>query len=404
MVVRLRHMGALAVFASATLAQPALADGIVSKIVNSPLSAAGLVRGAHSGINVYLQSAAAPGMEFMDPNVIGYVVPAGGRVEIEMGEGFERIANLSLTQKTIMVVTGAPQQGMPGARVGYKVGEGDKPGIITLTPTKPEGLKAASLMSPAPGAKGDPVRQRGIKVFHVGLLQSAFINRGRSGTIHVRILDGSGKVIHGGKASVDFIDAPVPQIQPNNFPDRSRNHNWQTVKVGGTLGKSPGTLPIPVMYFDADKSVAPSRLVKFKKGLIGVGVLSARQLAKMKFERPAAIARYNGGLIVQDSDGDGRLDPKSDRILGGVIGKAPAGAKGHELKSLVVHGAADLSKPSAAYHARFGKFFQGAVGLLQFTAGDKPGLYRPTVALLREPGNLASGDGASYTFTIIAKP
>ena len=32
------------------------ADGIVSKLVNSPLSAAGLVKGAGVGINVYLQS------------------------------------------------------------------------------------------------------------------------------------------------------------------------------------------------------------------------------------------------------------------------------------------------------------------------------------------------------------
>ena len=404
MMTNFRIAVAATVFVCAASVPPSIADGIVSKIVNSPLSAAGLVQGAHAGINVYLQSAAAPGMEFMDPAVVGYGVPAGGRIEIEMGAGFERIAKLPLTQKTIMVVTGAPQQGMPGARVGYKVGEGNKPGIITLTPTKPEGLKAASLMSPAPGARGDPVRQRGIKVFHVGLLQSAFINRGRSGTIHVRILDGSGKVIHGGKASVDFIDAPVPQIQPNNFPDKQRNHNWQSVKTGGTLGRTPGTLPIPVMYFDAAKGVPPSAMVKFKKGPLGVGVLSSGQLAKMKFVLPAAVARYNGGLVVQDSDRDGRLDPKRDRILGGVIGKAPAGAKGQELRSLVVHGGADLSKPSATYNARFGKRFQGTIGLLQFTAGDKPGKYRPTVALLKEPGNLASGDGASYTFTIIAKP
>jgi hypothetical protein len=259
-------------------------------------------------------------------------------------------------------------------------------------------------MSRAPGAKGDPVRQRGIKVFHVGLLQSAFVNKGRSGTVHVRFVDGAGKVLHGGKASVDFIDTPVPQIQPNNFPDRNRNHNWQSVKTGGTLGHTPGTLPIPVMYFDAAKGVPPSKMVKFKRGPVGVGVLSSKQLAKMKFATPAVIARYNGGLIVQDLDGNGRLDPKRDRILGGVIGKAPSGAKGQELKSLVVHGGADLSKPSATYNARFGKFFQGTIGLLQFTAGDKPGKYRPTVALLREPGNLASGDGASYTFTVIARP
>jgi hypothetical protein len=40
---------------------------------------------------------------------------------------------------------------------------------------------------------------------------------------------------------------------------------------------------------------------------------------------------------------------------------------------------------------------------LQFTGGDKPGLYRPTVALLRDHHDLASGDGSSYTFTIVVK-
>ncbi len=77
MMTRSRIAVAAAMLAGATFAPPALADGIVSKIVNSPLSAAGLVRGAHAGINIFLQSAAAPGMEFMVPNVIGYGVPAG---------------------------------------------------------------------------------------------------------------------------------------------------------------------------------------------------------------------------------------------------------------------------------------------------------------------------------------
>lgn len=45
----------------------------------------------------------------------------------------------------------------------------------------------------------------------------------------------------------------------------------------------------------------------------------------------------------------------------------------------------------------------GAIALLQFTARNKPGLYLPTVALLRDPDNLASGDGSSYTFTIVVK-
>ena len=379
------------------------ADGIVSSIVNSPLTASGLVRNARIGINIWLQSDADPGLEFMNPNVTGYGIPAGGRIEIELGGGFERDPAMVFTQKTLMVVTGTPQQGMPGKAVGYAISEGGTPNTIVISPTKDEGLPAESLMSPAPGVKHDPVPQRGIKVFHVGLLESPFINRGDSGTVSVRFYDASGTVVHEGSATASFLDGPVPQIQPNNFPDRQRSHNWQTVAPGKTLGKAPGTLPIGYMVYAAPRGVAAADMHKNKIGLFGVGVLSTQQLAALKYEKPAALGRYNGGLIFQDSNGDGQLDPKLDRIVGGVIGQAPAGATGQELRSLDIHNAADLSKPSSSYHAKFGRIFGGAVGLLQFTAGDKPGLYRPTLALLRDAGDIESGDGSTYTFTIVVK-
>jgi hypothetical protein len=379
------------------------ADGIVSSVVNSPLSASGLVRDARVGINIWLQSDADPGLEFMDPNVIGYGIASGGRIEIELGSGFERDPAVVLTQKTLMVVTGTPQQGMPGKAVGYAISEGDTPNTIVISPTKDEGLPAESLMSPAPGAKDDPVRQRGIKVFHIGLLESPFINRGESGTVSVRFYDAAGSVIHQGSAAATFLGTPAPQVQPNNFPDKQRSHNWQTAAPGQTLGKAPGTLPISFMLYDAPKDVAPAEMHTAKRGMLGVGVLSTQQLAAMEYEKPPALGRYNGGLILQDSNGDGRLDPKLDRIVGGVIGKAPAGASDQELRSLDTHGAADLSKPSSAYHAKFGPIFGGAVGLLQFTAGDKPGAYRPTLALLKDPDDIESGDGSTYTFTIIVR-
>ena len=398
-----RSLGGLFLLAAVSVPAELFADGIVNKIVNSPLSASGLVKGARVGINVYLQSEEAPGIEFMDPKVIGYGVPPGGRIEIEMSKGFDRDPKVPLIQKAMMVVTGAPQQGMPGKAVGYTVGEGDNANTITVTPTGDEGLSAEKLMSPAPGAKGDPIRQRGIKVFHVGLLQSAFVNAGEYGSVSVRFVDAGGKVVHRGSALVNFIDESVPQIQPNNFPDRQRNHNWQTVASGETLGVTPGTLPIPLMLYAKADGVAPADMVNFKKGVSGVGVLSTQQLKTLKFEKPQQLARYNGGLIVEDSNGDWQLDPTTDRIIGGVIGKAPAGAKGQELRSLVINGAVDLSKPSTAYHPKFGKLFGGTVALLQFTAGDKHGLYRPTLALLKDPKDIASGDGSTYTYTIVVE-
>ncbi len=385
------------------LADGARADGIVGAVVNSPLSAAGTVRDARVGINIYLQSAQAPGIEFMDPGVVGYGIPAGGRLEIELAKGFERDIGVPLVQSAIMLVTGAPQQGLPGKKVGYTVGEGDDENTFVITPTSAGGLAAEALMTPAPGAKGDPIRQRGIKVVHVGFFESAFFNRGQTGTVKVRFVDGDGAVVHRGSATVDFLDAPAPQILPTNLTDKRRNHNWQRVGSGETLGHTPGTVPVTLMLYARADGVAAAEMVAFKQGIIGAGVLSTQQLKAMGFAKPAAIKRYNGGLIVQDANGDGRLDPASDRIIGGIIGKAPSGARGQELKSLVRDGKLDLSRPAAAFDPKAGKRFGGAIMQLEFTAGSKPGKYRPTLALLRDPNDLASGDGARYTYTIVVE-
>jgi hypothetical protein len=131
----------------------AKADGIISTVVNSPLSAAGTVSGAHAGINIYLQSAKAQGIEFFDPKVLGYGIPAGGRIEIEMAKGFARDWDVPLSQAAIMLVSGAPQQGLPGKAVGYSVGEGKNENTFEIKAKSPNGLPAASIKSPAPGSK-----------------------------------------------------------------------------------------------------------------------------------------------------------------------------------------------------------------------------------------------------------
>ena len=394
-------VGALAALGLSSVA--AQADGIVSTIVNAPLSASGTVTDARVGINVYLQSEAAPGVEFMDPAVIGYGVAPGGRLEIEMAEGFERDWAVDLTQNAIMMVTGAPQQGLPGKAVGYTVGEGGNENTFVITPTGAQGLPAEALESPAPGAKGDPIRQRGLKVIHIGFQQSAFRNRGGRGRVEVRFLDAAGKVTRRGSSTIAFLPAPVPQVLPTNFPDQRRNHNWQRAAPGQILGQTAGTVPIVLMMYDRAQGLTGDDLYAFKDGIAAAGVLSTQQLKAMGFERPAGIARYNGGLIVQDVDGDGALDPAKDRIIGGVIAKAPAGATGQELRSLETDGKAVLSQPTQDLVEKAGKRWGGAMMRLQFTAGSKPGKYRPTLALLRDPGDLASGDGSSYTYTIVVE-
>jgi hypothetical protein len=385
------------------IAGAAQAQDMVSTIVNAPLSATGTVTDARVGINVYLQRPEAPGIDFMDPKVLGYGIPAGGRLEIVMGEGFERDWEVGLSQAAIMLVTGAPQQGLPGAKVGYGVDEGEDENVFVITPTGDQGLPAESLASPAPGSALDPIPQRGIKVIHIGFMQSAFFNRGDRGTVSLRIFDGADKVVAEGSGTIDFLDRPTAQVLPTNFPHKRRNHNWQRATSGTVLGQSEGTVPLTFMLYAAAPPGDAGSLYGFKDGLEGVGVLSTPQLKAMGFEKPAPLARYNGGLILQDGNGDGRLDPKADRIIGGVLANAPKGAKGQELRSLEVEGKPVLSQATAQVAEKPGKRWGGAMLQLQFTAGSKPGLYRPTLALLSDPEDLSSADGSSYTYSIVVE-
>ncbi len=395
------------------LAQAALLDcagllaacsssNIVADVVNSPLNAGGHVAGAPTALNVYLQSPDVQGIDFMDPAVVGYGIPAGGRIEVEMADGFRRIPRRRINQKAIMVVTGTPQQGMPGKKVGYKISQGKNERTYVITPTKPGGLPAEELMSPAPGAKQDAIRQRGIKVFHIGFLAPPFRNTSGKGTIHVRIYDDDGDIVHQGSGTVAFEQRALPQILPNNFADKQRNHNWQRVRTGDTVGVTEGTVPITLMLFEKS-NLPPGRTDKFKKGILGAGVLSSRQLRAMGFAAPPALARYNGGLIVKDTNRDGRLDPRKDRIIGGVLGAAPDEARGQELRSLERAGKPVLSQRATKFNAKVGRRFGGAVMQLQFTTGNKPGNYRPTLALLRNPKDFNSGDGSRYTYTIVVE-
>jgi hypothetical protein len=381
----------------------ASADGIVSTIVNAPLSATGTVKDARVGINVYLQNSSAPGIEFMDPAVVGHGIPPGGRLEVELAEGFERDWEVGLSQAAIMLVTGAPQQGLPGAEVGYQVTEGDDENVFLIQPTAEAGLPAETLQSPAPGAKLDPIPQRGLKVIHIGFQQSAFFNRGDRGRVEVRVLDRDGGVVQQGSGEVDFLGSPVAQVLPTNFPHMRRNHNWQRAKSGETLGVTEGSVPLTLMLYAQAGPGDAATLYAFKDGIAGAGVLSTQQLKAMGYSKPQAIARYNGGLILQDANGDGSLDPKVDRIIGGVIGKAPAGAKGQELRSLEQAGRPLLSQATEKVVGKPGLRWGGAMMQLQFTAGDKPGKYRPTLALLKDPAALESGDGSSFTYTIVVE-
>ncbi|MGI9353347.1 MAG: hypothetical protein ACR2O3_17440 [Rhizobiaceae bacterium] len=375
--------------------KPASADGIVSKVTSAPIFANGIVRDIRSGINIFLKTDQHLDDAFLDPAVPGYGIPPGGRMEIEMMSGYQRDPDIPLDHKAILLVAGTPQQGLPAALSGFTVSEGANDKTFVITPESRDGLRPETLLSAAPGSAFDPIRQRGIKIVHVGRA-SAFVSRGEKGVVEVRIYDSGDNIIASGKGEIAFLPEPIPQIFPTNVPHDQRNHNWQRVKVGKILGVASNTLPLPFMLYERNEGLG-------NKGILGAGVLSAVQLSELKFEIPEELSKFEGGLIFKDADDNGFIHPSIDTIIGGISIQVPEDAQGYQILTPLVSEKPFLSVPTSRYNERAGANIGGAIMQVVFIAGDKPGLYKPTLSLLKLPGDIASGIGSSTTYTIVVE-
>ncbi len=168
--------------------------------------------------------------------------------------------------------------------------------------------------------------------------------------------------------------------------NKRRNHNWQTVSPGG---KTP--LPLTYMLYGKSTGNDSKSHYAFKGGMEGVGVVATGN------------DHFKDGLLVQDSNGDGTLDAKTDTVVGGINITAPAGATGQALHNITKDGKTMLSVDTTKMVPKPGKRWGGSMMMLGFEAGNAAGKYAVTVTLLNQAGNLSSGDGSSYTYTIIAK-
>ena len=399
-ILKLAAAVASATFLVSTAA--ASGDGIVAKVVNSPLNSAGLVKNGYSALNVYLQKPEAEGIEFYNPEIPGFGIPAGGRIEVEMVRGFTRDPSVAMDARAVHMVSGTPQHGLSDERLGYQSVQGANPNIFVISAASPDGLPAEKLLPRATVQKLDPIPNIGLKTFHIGLSTIAFTNEGERGAVAVRIVDRNGKVLASGQAEVDFWDTPRAQIHPNNFLHRGRNHNWQRVAPGETVGQTPGSVPLTFLLFEKPTGT-PEEIRNARDGIAGAGILSSGQLRGMNFDVPDAMSRYDSGLILRDSNGDGKLDPRADQIIGGVSTQAPGGDTNFDVRSLVESNAPLLSQPTGVYSERAGARIGGAIMQVQFTTGVAKGKYRPTFALLLDPDDPARGDGTAYTYTVIAQ-
>ncbi|MEO8599162.1 MAG: hypothetical protein ABI656_04960 [bacterium] len=232
----------------------------------------------------------------------------------------------------------------------------------------------AMIIKAAKDIGADGVNAPGIKVIH--LRGRTFLNPGRGAypaTIEHLASNGAVKAVWTGPITV-LDSAPKARLAPSNFHlAPGTNSDFQKAEPGQVTPHDLGLL----LWGGAGKP------------LDHVGI-APRDMSRFP--------RYTGGLLVQDMNGDKVLDPAVDKVVGGIIGTAPQGAQG---QAAVSPSGAD-GKPvlsgevlrNAAFPAAGGGGKPNA-GLLtvQFRAGDKPGLYRPTFELI---------GGNSYQFTVEA--
>lgn len=296
----------------------------------------------------------------VNPTVRGLAMGAGESLQIALPVAFKRNTATMLNAETdanLVLTKGWPQGGVQLAGQ-YRVGYNEKSNTVTVTASRDIAAEGAN----APGIKRIHLRGR------------TFINpMAGNYTVTVTHVAADGKSLANWRGQLNVLeDAPSARLAPTNFHlPPGTNSDYQRAMPGQVV-----THPLGLLLWG-----------KQGAALDDVGI-AARDLTRFP--------RYTGGLLVQDSNHDKRLDPATDTVVGGIIGAAPQGAKGQAATSPIgADGHLILSGQvlrNAAFPAAVGggKPNRGLLAI-QFRAGDLPGLYRPIVELL---------NGNSYQFTV----
>ncbi|MEW6689157.1 MAG: hypothetical protein AB1452_08720 [Pseudomonadota bacterium] len=296
-----------------------------------------------------------------NPATPGIGLAAGERLMVTLPKDFQRNPASGLREDSdfnLVLTRGWPQAAVP-QKGQYRIVYDERSnaiGVHAMLDIKPEGPNAP-----------------GIKVIH--LRGNTFLNLGPGDhPVRVSLLaaDGSEKRAWQGQARIEF-DPPRARLAPTNFHlAPGTNSDYQKTGTGreaphwlGLLLWGPTGSPLNFV------GIAPRDLARYP--------------------------RYIGGLLVQETDGDGKLDPARDKVVGGIIGAAPAGAKGQSATSPLRSDGKPILSGQVPRHEKYpgggGKVNPGLLPV-KFHAGDKPGLYRPTFELI---------GGNSYQFTIEAR-
>ena len=297
-----------------------------------------------------------------NPATPGFGMRAGESLRLALPEAFKRNTAVAISPETdvnVVLTKGWPQGAVKLAGQ-YRVGYDEKTNAMVVTA--------------AQDVPADGVNAPGIKVIH--LRGRSFVNP-MPGDFPVRVdhVASDGKVLATWQGQLKVLDsAPTARLAPTNFHlAPGVNSDFQKVTPGQVAPYALGLLLWGAQGAALnDVGIAPRDLTRFP--------------------------RYTGGLLVQDSNHDGKLDPATDTVVGGIIGAAPQGATGQAATSPMGANGALVLSGQTVRHAAYPPAAGGGKpnpGLLtiQFKAGSLPGLYRPTVELI---------GGNAYQFTIEA--
>lgn len=297
-----------------------------------------------------------------NPATPGFGMRAGESLRLALPAGFKRnpAAAISADTDVNLVLTKGWPQGAVKLAGQYRVGYDEKANAIVVTASQDVAADGAN----APG----------IKVVH--LRGRSFINPmpgDYAVTVDHVAADGNPMATWHGQLKV-LDSAPQARLAPTNFHlPPGANSDFQKVASGQVAPYELGLLLWGAQGAALnDVGVAPRDLTRFP--------------------------RYTGGLLVQDTNHDGKLDPATDKVVGGIIGAAPQGATGQAATSPLGADGAPVLSGQTVRHAAYPPAAGGGKpnpGLLtiQFKAGSLPGLYRPTVEII---------GGNAYQFTIEA--
>jgi len=200
---------------------------IITDIVSAPVVTNGLVAGEPTEFNILLNAPGEDNDVALDPENFSHQIPAGGRMEVELGGTYVRNRDSSgtlvvdpIVANRNIILTIAPQNPIVAtAGTGVQHGnwsvtdDGDR--LITISPNGGTG---------ANGLENDRANIVGFKVIHVrpnarsGFGPAPFLNgpAGTVGTVDVRIIDAQGKLVESGSVNVKFEASVGRQVHITN--------------------------------------------------------------------------------------------------------------------------------------------------------------------------------------------